>query len=424
MRPKTGTPRGTARPTTVAVAEDDPRVRPALAGLIEADPSFMLVATAGDAEEAIDAGRQWQPHIMLLDVALPKGGGVRVVHELSVLSPATRILVLSSYADRKHVLQMLDAGAVGYLVKSAHLDVLGALRSVSKGHNVLSSEITGHLLDERASMAKMLAGPRLLETEEIQSTIDARSFAIAFQPIFSLDTGLAVGVEALCRLSPGRGLSADMWFAEARGAGLGVELQLAVVSSALAAARRRPDGMFLNVNVSPEVVVDPRFLELVQDSGEAGRLVIEITEHDAVKDYRALKQRLMEARALGLKVAVDDVGAGYANFRHVLTLRPDVIKLDVALTAEIDSDPSRRALAAGILAAARELGATVVAEGIENPAQIDCLTSIGVRFGQGYYLARPGPLPKGARTSVPNATTGSPISQDRVARRRLGAGAS
>lgn len=381
-------------PTTVAIAEDDERVRSALARLVGADPHFQVVAMAGDADAAIEAGRSWQPDIMLLDVALPKGSGVRAVHELSVTSPGTRVVALSGYADRKHVLQMLDAGAVGYLVKSPQLDLMGALRSVSQGQSVLSSEVTGHLLEERAGLARSRGEPRLLDPEEIRSTIDARSFAVAFQPIFSLAGGVAVGVEALCRLSPGRGLSPDMWFAEAQAVGLGVELEMRVVAAALEAAARRPEGLFLSVNVSPAVVVDPRFTDLVEHSGEARQLMLEITEHDAVKDYEALQERLVLVRSLGVMVAVDDVGAGYANFRHVLMLRPDMIKLDVTLIAEIDADPSRRALAAGLVATARELGATVVAEGIETKGQLDCLSAIGVELGQGFYLARPGPLPR------------------------------
>jgi EAL domain-containing protein (putative c-di-GMP-specific phosphodiesterase class I)/DNA-binding NarL/FixJ family response regulator len=394
LQPNTAAARLTARSTTVVVAEDDPRERSASAGLVEADPAFLLVATAADADEAIEAGRRWRPQIMVIDASLPKGGGARVVHEVSVVSPRTRAVVLSDFADRNHVLQMLDAGAAAYLVKRAHLDLLDALRAVSRGHSVLSPEVTGHLLEERASMAGVLAGSRLLNREEVRSTIDARTFAVAFQPVFSLRSAVAVGVEALCRLPPGRGLSPDRWFAEARAVGLGVELELAVLSAALETARGRPEGLFLSVNVSPEVVVDPRFVDLVGASGEGGRLVIEITEHDVVKDYGALKQRLADLRSAGVRVAVDDVGAGYASFRHVLLVRPDVIKLDVALIAEIDTDPSRRALAAGIVATARELGATVVAEGIETQAQFASLTSIGVEFGQGYYLARPGPLPR------------------------------
>jgi EAL domain-containing protein (putative c-di-GMP-specific phosphodiesterase class I) len=369
VRPDNNTPGGAVdrRRITVAIAENDPRLRQAMAHLVGADPAFELLATAGDAEDAIDVGRCHKPEVMLLDVALPKGPGARVVRALSLVSPRTRVVALSSFGDRKQVVQMLDAGAVGYLVKSADLDLLGALRSVHHGNHLLS-------------------------TEEIQATIDARSFAVAFQPIFSLRSGVAVGVEALCRLSPGRGLTADMWFAEARAAGLGVELELAVLTSALEAARRRPVGLFLSVNVSPQVVTKPEFIDLVRRSGEARQLVIEIAEPDAVKEYETLNEELREARQLGVQVAVDDVGVGYVDLHHVLILRPDMVKLDITLTAEIDTDRSHQVLAKEIAAAARKLGATVVAEGIETRRQFDTLTAVGVEYGQGYHLARPGPL--------------------------------
>lgn len=390
MRPQDNGSVPDGRRTTVVVAEDDPRLRAAMAELVSSHPDFVLVATASDAHEAIEVARLLEPDVMVMDVLLPRGPGVRVVRELSVVSPATRVVVLSGSAERNVVLQMLDAGAVGYLVEGDELDLLGALGAVARGHSVLSHEVTGYLLEDRARLAR--PGSRLLDAAEIRAAIDARSFAVAFQPIFSLRTGLVVGLEALCRLSPGRGLSPDMWFTEARAAGLDVELEHVVLASALESARRRPAGLFLSVNASPQVVTDPDFLALVERSGE-DQLVVEITEHDAVKDYDTLNSRLREARRLGVLVAVDDVGAGYANFRHVLTLRPDMIKLDVTLTTQIDADPSRRALAKGIVAAAWELGARVVAEGIETRAQFDALAGLGVELGQGYYLGRPGPLP-------------------------------
>lgn len=384
---------GAYRRATVVVAESDPRLRASIEDVVASDSaSFEVVATACDAVEAVEAGLRHQPDIMLVDAGLPRGTGVHAVRELSALAPGTRIVALSDYGDRKHVLQMLDAGAEGYLIKSANLDVLGALRSVRRGHSVLSDEVAGHLIAERAELAGARAGTTLLDREQIRNTIDARSFSMAFQPIFSLSAGVAVGIEALARLSPNLGLSADMWFSEAWTLGLGVDLELAVISSALESARSRPAETFLSVNVSPNIVANPAFRALMTRFSERGRLVLEITEHEAVKDYQSLNDHLSLVRKLGVLVAVDDVGAGYANFRHVLTLRPDMIKLDVTLTAEMDTDRSRRALASGIVAAARELGATVVAEGIETRAQLECLTSLGVEYGQGFLLARPGPL--------------------------------
>lgn len=376
-------------PVSVAIADDDPRVREALVSLVSADPYFEVVGAAADAEQAVEMAHRRHPDIVVVDVQLPKGSGARVVRELSVLSPATRVLALSGYGDRKHVIQMLDAGAVGYMVKSADLDLLGALRAVSRGEHVLSHEITGQVLEE---LSQFRFGAPVLGAARIADTIETASFSVAFQPICRLADGIAVGVEALARLSPDASLPPDLWFGEAWAVGLGPDLELALIREALARARRRPQGTYLSLNLSPEVALDPRFSTLVNDMERPGDVVIELTEHYAVSDYDQLNERLDELRASGLRVAVDDVGAGYASFRHVLELHPDIMKLDVSLTAEIEIDASRRALAAGLVAVAAELGATVVAEGIETPAQLACLTDLGVQQGQGFYLARPGPF--------------------------------
>ena len=120
--------------------------------------------------------------------------------------------------------------------------------------------------------------------------------------------------------------------------------------------------------------------------------MIEITEHAPVADYDALAQAIRPLRAHGVRLAVDDAGAGFASLRHILRLSPDVIKLDRALTAEIDSDAPREALAAALILFASRIGSTVVAEGIEREEELRTLRNLGVLYGQGYYLARPLPV--------------------------------
>lgn len=377
------------RAVRVAIADDDPRVREVLARVVETDPQFRVVGTAADAEEAVEIAHRHQADIAVVDVQMPRGTGLRVVRELSVLSPATRVVALSASGDRKYVIQMLDAGAVGYLVKSPDLDLLRSLRAVSRGEHVLSPEVATHVIEE---LSQHHFGAPRVGAGRIATALEARSFAVAFQPVFSLRDGTAVGVEALARFTPDHDPPPDVWFAEAWAVGLGPDLELAVLADAAEHSRRRPAGTFLSVNVSPDVATDHRFAAFVAGPGRPHDLVIELTEHWAVKDYDALNERLDLLRRMGVRIAVDDVGAGYASFRHVIQLRPDMIKLDVSLTAEIHDDPSRRALAAGLVAMASELGATVVAEGIETVQQLRCLTGLGVQYGQGFYLARPGAL--------------------------------
>jgi EAL domain-containing protein (putative c-di-GMP-specific phosphodiesterase class I) len=127
--------------------------------------------------------------------------------------------------------------------------------------------------------------------------------------------------------------------------------------------------------------------------------VLELTEHASVGNYGRLADALDPLRVRGVRVAVDDAGAGFASFRHILNLNPDIIKLDMALTRGIQADPVRRALASALVTFARELHAVIVAEGIETEAELKALRSLGVGYGQGFFLARPGSLPLGRITA-------------------------
>jgi EAL domain-containing protein (putative c-di-GMP-specific phosphodiesterase class I) len=124
----------------------------------------------------------------------------------------------------------------------------------------------------------------------------------------------------------------------------------------------------------------------------AGRVVIEITEHAQVDDYDALRDALAPLRERGAQLAIDDVGAGFANLRHILRLAPDLVKLDLSLTHEIARDPAREALASSLVGFAEGVGALIVAEGISSDEDLALLRSLGVDYGQGYHLARPSAL--------------------------------
>jgi len=122
-------------------------------------------------------------------------------------------------------------------------------------------------------------------------------------------------------------------------------------------------------------------------------MVVEITEHEAVDDYDELARWLAPLRGMGVQIAIDDAGAGYASLRHTLQIAPDIVKVDISLTRSIDGDRGKRALAKALISFAQEMDMTIVAEGIETDAELRTLLELGVRFGQGYFLAQPGTLP-------------------------------
>jgi EAL domain-containing protein (putative c-di-GMP-specific phosphodiesterase class I) len=174
-------------------------------------------------------------------------------------------------------------------------------------------------------------------------------------------------------------------------------LELHALRLALDALPSIPPEIRLNVNASPDLVLTEH-LGRALEGAPLGRLVLEITEHAAIEDYGPLNRALGPLRARGLGLAVDDAGAGYASFRHVLNLKPDFIKLDVSLTRSIDSDPARAALAGALIAFARETGGKIVAEGVETASELRALEALKVDKVQGYFLGKPMPLEHVIRT--------------------------
>ncbi|MFY9586039.1 MAG: EAL domain-containing protein, partial [Actinomycetota bacterium] len=201
------------------------------------------------------------------------------------------------------------------------------------------------------------------------------------QPIVDLATGRVVGAEALARFADRR--SPDLHFAEAEGNGTRVALELAAVRAALARLAELPSNTYLTVNVSPVTAISPRLPALL-GAAPAHRIVLELTEHAPVADYPSLEAALSSLRERGIRIAVDDAGAGFASMRHVLALRPDVLKLDISITQGIHSDIRRRELVRAMVSFSRATGCTLVAEGIETEEDLHAIRALGVRCGQGF----------------------------------------
>ncbi len=226
-------------------------------------------------------------------------------------------------------------------------------------------------------------------TNEARSRISAvmgeQLFSIVYQPIVDLHTGRPIGLECLSRFHSG---APDGWFAEATDVGLGVALELAAIDKALSALPQFPEDIYLAVNASPDTILSGGLAAIMRDL-PGYRLVVEVTEHATVDDYDALRAALKPLRDRGVSVAVDDAGAGYSSLRHILSLEPDLIKLDMSLTRNICIDPARKALAAALISFARETGSRIIAEGVETAAELATLQSLGVDKAQGYFLGRP-----------------------------------
>jgi EAL domain-containing protein (putative c-di-GMP-specific phosphodiesterase class I) len=391
----------------VLIAEDSAEVREALAALIRREPAFELVGAVANAIEAIELAAAEQPDVVLLDVRMPGGGGKAAAAGIKRSSPGSKLIALSEHDDRATVREMLKAGVIGYLVKGgSNREIVEAVKSAALGKGSLSSNVTNHLIQAFSQQLRHRARSSRQQrgcAARIRRVLRGESgFAMVFQPIVELRSRRVVGAEALARFDGRPSRPPDTWFAEAAGVGLGLELELAAVRKALATLQQLPDGIYLSVNVAPATLATSQFYDLVAEA-DGSRLVAEITEHALVQDYERVAAPLAKLRALGMRIAVDDAGAGFASFRHILNLSPELIKLDLTLIREIDRDQSRQALAAALIAFAQKSGATIIAEGIEQAPELKTLVELGVTYGQGYLLGRPASLPVGSLPATPPA---------------------
>ncbi|SOX54333.1 PAS/PAC and GAF sensor-containing diguanylate cyclase/phosphodiesterase [Mycobacterium ahvazicum] len=256
----------------------------------------------------------------------------------------------------------------------AHID----LQIVNK-----MADLIGALLELPADTTNVRAEQR----EGIRRVVAERDFEVIFQAVHDVSTGEVVGVEALARF-PCEPFRPDLVFGQAALLGLDIELETAVIARVLSLLPQLPEDVFVAVNISPSAVLLTPWPELLAEV-DPSRLVLEITEHDAVENYDALDDVLEECRARGMRVAVDDVGAGFSSFSHVLELAPEFIKIDQSITRNIDADDARRRLAQSIAELAAQIGATVIAEGVETQGELDAASAAGILWAQGYHLSRP-----------------------------------
>lgn len=252
-------------------------------------------------------------------------------------------------------------------------------------------EMFADLCADQVNGALFATKTREAMTAGIHQILDQQNFDVVFQPIYHLDSDRPSGFEALCRFRPEPYRTPDVWFAEADAVGLGIDLELAVISVALRAFADLPKDIYISVNASPATAASGLLGE-VFSGYPIERIVLEITEHSAIDDLAALTAELQIWQGRGLAVAIDDAGAGYSGMQQILQLSPDILKLDMSLTTGIDTDAAKRSLAAAMVHFASEQDSIIVAEGIETEAELITLRAIGVHRGQGWFLGKPSSL--------------------------------
>jgi EAL domain-containing protein (putative c-di-GMP-specific phosphodiesterase class I) len=246
-------------------------------------------------------------------------------------------------------------------------------------------------VSESAALAEKILAPAMLARQQLRRERGALAAAIedgrywpVFQPVIDLASGATVGFEALTRFA-GNASAANV-FEEAERIGLGVELETATLRRAIRVSERLPRDTWLSLNVSAELLGGGRVLPDLL-AGQAREVVLEVTEHEQIEAYEPLHVA-MRRLGPGVRIATDDTGAGVANFRHLMNLRPNIVKVDIGLVRGVNFEVSKQAVIAGLVEFAAVTGAGVIAEGIETIAEAETVKRLGVGFGQGYLFGR------------------------------------
>jgi EAL domain-containing protein (putative c-di-GMP-specific phosphodiesterase class I) len=320
-------------------------------------------------------------------------------HPAAMKLPAARLPRIRSYVS---VPVVLSDGSLYGTFCAAGLTSDAALTKRDKS-----------LMEVLAHAASLVIEPGIREqarcdeiAERLLPVMEAGGPLVVLQPIVELSTGDRVGAEALSRFPQDWGKAPDVCFGEAHSIGLGHPLELLALERA-ADHLATVDG-YVSMNVSPATLLTPECTALL-DRLPLERVLLELSEHDPVDDYDALRGTLAPLRSRGMRLAIDDVGAGFSSLRHIVVTAPDVIKLDRSLVDGVTADPVLRTLVRSLVDFGHGCDASVVAEGVETEDDAATLRDLDVDHGQGWHFGRPGPAsdlaPCPPRAALPRAAS-------------------
>lgn len=389
----------------ILVIDDNP-VNTVLLDQVLSRSGLGSVVTVNDSREMTALLLVHRPDVILLDLHMPHVDGFQVLEEINRYAAGEFLPVLVVTADTtlEAVHRALGLGAHDFLTKPFDItEVTLRVRNLLRTRWAYlelrreRSRLQDHLLALEVSPGRIEDSwdERRARIEKVMALGGPR---VVFQPIVDLRDRRVLGYEALARFDDEPKRGPDRWFAEADGVGLGRDLEIQAVTTALSHLSQLALGQMLSINLSPATIMNDWTAAL--GAGIAWeRVVIELTEHVAIEDYSAIQRALQSLREQGASLSVDDTGAGFASLRHILDLAPDYVKLDISICRGIDHDPARRALASALVYFASEINSVLIAEGIETEEELAVLANLGlnfgqgVQYGQGYLLGRPGPLP-------------------------------
>ena len=368
----------------VLVVDDDLGIRNVLQRCLRARYDLTVMVTA---EAAIKAVGETHFDVLLSDVHLDGMDGVELLRRVREHDLDLPVILMTGAPSLETAVKAIEHGALRYLFKPFNLDKLREVLDTGVEMRRLAAA-------RRQSLA-FLGKPSGLAADRAgldgQVTAALKTLRMAYQPIVSWKMRRVIGYEALLRTSAAALREPEALLDAATQIGRQSEVGRAVRASVAASAATLPPGIDLFVNVQAQELLDETLYDASgPHSPIAARVVLEVTERASLSSVPDVRARVARLKRMGFRIAIDDLGAGYAGLASFAQLEPSVVKIDMALVRDVHRNEMKAKLVGSMASACRELGIAVVAEGVELPAERDALADLGCELLQGYLFARPG----------------------------------
>ena len=368
----------------ILLVDDEPAIARAYARTLGA--AGFTVVTASDGREAADVARERSFDVIVSDIAMPTMDGLELLRMVREYDLDVPFVIMTGGPAVDSAARAMEYGALRYLIKPVTPEDLEAViaRAVRlhqmakiKREALEMFRLEGKHLGDRASLEARLG--RAMET-----------LWIAYQPIVSWSKRATFAYEALVRNEEPTLRSPPDLFEAAERLGRLQDLGRAVRDRVARTLDEQPTSSLLFINLHAMELDDDSLISAAAPlSRHAARVVLEVTERAPLEKIRDVTARVGQLRALGYRIAVDDLGAGYAGLTSFAHLEPEVVKVDMSLVRGIDASPMKQKLLRSIVSLCRDLGIEIIAEGVETPEERDALVSVGADLCQGYLFARP-----------------------------------
>jgi EAL domain-containing protein (putative c-di-GMP-specific phosphodiesterase class I)/ActR/RegA family two-component response regulator len=347
----------------------------------------MVVECAWDGITAADLVRRTEFDVVVSDVAMPGLDGLALLRAVRERDLDVPVILVTGAPDVQAASHAIEYGAFRYLTKPIELSVLARLAEEAAGICRISR------LNRQILALHGAGAQRPSDRGGLDASLDRalRSMRIVFQPVVEWRDHKVFAYEALLRSHEPSLPNPEVLFEAAERAGRLAEVSRAVRAATVEAAERS-DAQYTFMNIHPRDLLDDELYDRRTPLGQvAGRIALEITERARLDEVRDLSARIQSLRAMGFKIAVDDLGAGYSGLTSFARLEPEIVKIDMSLVRDIEREPMQSKLVASLASLCKDTGRLVVAEGVETLDERDALIACGCDLLQGYLFARPGP---------------------------------